>query len=202
MNKNLIKKIGIALVVYVVATFALCALEGQIIYSKVPARLPSLIVANDNNVYVFAEGTWTIEGGSDAFPIQTTSIRCTKSDKKCIVAQAYIGAQLSVDIDVNPILEWSDSQLVFVNDSSTCMTYYYTINWITKSGSGIRLKKKEATNDPACSIFAEEMRLTMKNGSEVWNEEVKRARPKILHSIIDVLLFWTSGSVSDISASS
>ena len=107
------KTVGKVLLAYVLVTLALTTVEGLIVDRKVPVHLPSRIISNYENRYVIAEGTWTIEGSSDAFPLQTTTIRCRKDRKECVVAQGVIESSLNVYLETDPILEWTDSQLVF-----------------------------------------------------------------------------------------
>ena len=61
--------------------------------------------------YVTARGTWVFEGGTkQAFPRQTTEIKCHRETKECQSAQAEIAFDmLTVQTESLPITSWTVS---------------------------------------------------------------------------------------------
>jgi len=136
---------------------------------RVPVSLPPLLSISESRGFVFATGTWTIEGDRPAFPLQTSRIECYQPEKKCRMATAEIGIgeMLHVETYEYPVVEWNATSVVFVEDAPICVRYEYTINWATQTASGIRTSKNISA--PACDVFRAELRLSLKNGFDVWH---------------------------------
>lgn len=188
--KKTILKIGVGLLIFIFLIGAVIFVDSAIIKDKVPVMLPSFSIHGDKD-FAFATGIFTIEGESEFFPLQTSLIRCSRFRKECIVAMGYISTIgdgiLNVELDVSPVIEWTDNHLIFANDSSICMSYHYTLDWSTKSVRGIRTKKPDMKNAEDCKGFKDEMRLTMKDGFDVWKDEEKKAEPLFFKLILDLL---------------
>ena len=194
MTKRLWVKVVAWVSIFIAFVVAVALIDGVIIDTKVPVSLPFFFVSNIEDAgLVQAQGSWTIEGGSDYYPLQTSTIRCDKRRKECITAQGYVSPGstplLNVDIDVSPVIEWTDNHLVYTNTSSKCMNYVYTLDWATKSGTGKRTKKPNMVSNDDCKKFDNELRLTLKDGFKIWRDETKKAEPKILKIILDVVFF-------------
>jgi len=115
--------------------------------------------------------------------------------KECIIATGFVDSSshrfLSVDLDVLPVIEWTDNHLVYTNEYPICMNYQYTLDWVTKSVTGIRLKKPEMKNKESCKEYKEELRLTLKDGYEVYEDEKEKASPPIIKGLLNLAFFWT-----------
>lgn len=53
-------------------------LSSGVVKDRVPVNLSRASVMAIGDSYVVAEGTWVIEGERQAFPLQTTTIKCEK----------------------------------------------------------------------------------------------------------------------------
>jgi hypothetical protein len=138
---------------------------------RVPVELPFAFYVESVEGYVQAGGTWTIEGDQQAFPLQTTEIDCWQPSRTCTSGTAQVSARdvLTVNIGRLPVIEWTDSHVVFVDESPTCVRYTYTINVATKSVTGVRQPKTVANGAGlGCDELKSELRLTMRSGFDVW----------------------------------
>lgn len=140
---------------------------------RVPISLsPGILVTGVGDSYVLANGTWVIEGQPQAFPLQTTEIRCERELRRCTSATAMVmlGKQLHVDISFHDVVSWEKSRVVFTDDSPSCVEYVYTIDLVTKVANGVR-RKRTTPAVPAisdCGTFEQELHLSLKSGfSEV-----------------------------------
>jgi len=154
----------------------------SIIEQRVPVSLPlSGHVLQLDNGYVRAEGTWTIEGDDHAFPLQTTVIECWPERRECTAATAEVSSlkMLNIIVETFPVVEWTRTTLVFVNDSPLCVRYVYTINLATKSVTGFRARRDQPVSSPIidCERLASELRLTMRSGFDVWRRLQDDATP-------------------------
>lgn len=195
MTLNIIKRIGIGLVLYVFSVAVLIFISESIAKDSAPASMGFLHI-NRIDDFVFANGTWVIEGNDGtANPIQTTKIQCDRVKIECITATASISTSSTNFLDVNlerqQIVNWSASSLTYI-DNYLCVHYRYTIDWVNKSATGIRKLKPEMIDNPECSFFTNELRLTLKDGFDVYKSVEEKARPKIISSILDLLLFWVA----------
>jgi hypothetical protein len=76
--------------------------------------------------FVAADGTWTIDGESHAFPLNMSDIRCIKDEKSCYAAEARLSDNyLVADLEFYKITNWDNSTLEFVTDA-TCVSYVYS----------------------------------------------------------------------------
>ncbi len=83
--------------------------------------------------YVGTLGTWKIEGGQQANPLQVDDIICLRGRGYCYDANADVDAHniLRVHQDIKPILKWDDTTIQF-SDDYLCVSYIYTIDRNTK----------------------------------------------------------------------
>lgn len=161
---------GVALALFM-AWIGTLSLTGAVIHSRVPVALSIFSdVLQIGPDQVKATGTWVIERSEQADPLQTTEIRCERTLRRCTSAAARVinGWQtlMQVEIDIYEISEWGASRIVFVDENPTCVRYVYTIDLLTKSVTGRRVKRenRSAADDPVCKALDSELRLTLKNG--------------------------------------
>jgi hypothetical protein len=161
---------GGILVALLLAWTAALLLAATVAKLRVPVTLPSMSIVRVDGL-VRVQGTWTIEGDSQASPLQTTEIDCWVESRTCQSATATISKSGRLDVLLKPlpVQQWTDSQIEFTDDSPLYVRYVYTINTATKSVSGIR-QRKHTERDQAfgCDQLEEEFRLTMRDGFDVW----------------------------------
>jgi len=122
--------------------------------------------------FVSATGTWVIEDTKQAFPRQTTEIKCYRDEKQCLSAQAEItfGDTLSLQTERMTITSWDANTIVYASTEPTCVTYVYTITRASERVTGQR-RPKQSANDH-CKQFLEQrvLNLTMRDGFQVWQQ--------------------------------
>ena len=64
---------------------------GGVVASRVPVSLRCGANAEQVGDYVFASGTWVIEGDKQTFPLQTTEMQCDCTLLRCLSATAQVG---------------------------------------------------------------------------------------------------------------
>lgn len=150
----------------------------SITHLRVPVNLPGMLVYATPG-YAVATGTWIIEGDRMANPLQTTKITCRKETMLCDSSTAEISdRRMMLNADRYEISEWTKTHVVFSDDSPLCVSYIYTLNWATKSVTGVRTKKKSLPpNTTDCNTLQSELRLTMKDGFRVSGELEREAMP-------------------------
>ena len=160
------------------------ALTGVVASSRVPVDLPPFSIYQHGDVAMLAQGTWVIEGHDQGNPLQTTKIFCEKERRTCTVAHAEVSISgsykfLNVDSRELPITEWGKGHVVFTDEGRGCERYIYTLDANTKSVTGVRRKREKAELiDPACkTLQSNELRMTLKNGTEVHSDLIKKATP-------------------------
>lgn len=149
---------------------------------KVPVSLYgySLFVDFWDRGYVSAEGTWVIENEKHAFPLNTSSITCSRETGFCTDSSARVQtgtgtASLNVEAETHQITKWDNDTLTYTTDTR-CVDYVYTINRATKQISGLR--KVNAKSDPeTCSGLENELRLRLTNGFDVYWKMQEEAFP-------------------------
>jgi hypothetical protein len=156
----------------IVLWLATVLIASAVVKSRVPVSLSAHgNVVSIRDVYASATGTWVIEGQQQAYPLQTTNIRCEKELRRCTsgTARVMAGDQLHVDLDVHDIVSWEKSRIVFVDDVPKCVQYIYTIDLITNVVNGIRRKRPDVAGDASdCAALDQELRLSLKGGFEQW----------------------------------
>ena len=193
-----IKKILIrtvyGLLIYIVTIIVLGYIGDLIVKINVPVHLPSFSIYESKD-FVSVEGTWVIEGDDQYSPLQTSKIKCDHFTNQCKEAQGSISPDdysfLKVELDTYDIVEWTDQHLTYVNNNPLCVFYRYTIDWSTKSVTGIRVKRKDKVNDKGCEGLKDELRITLKDGLEVYLKQDEKYTPKIISQLLHLLLFWT-----------
>ena len=121
--------------------------------------------------YVTATGTWVIEEAQQAFPSQTTEIKCYRDEKQCYSAQAEItfGETLAVQSERFPITTWDANTIVYTSTDPTCVTYVYTISRASERITGQRRPKKNV--EGTCDLLEQRVfNLTMRDGLQVWQQ--------------------------------
>jgi hypothetical protein len=169
--RSRILRYGAIAVGVLVLWIALLFLAGAVMQSRVPVNLPYFSgVTPIMDGYVKATGTWVIDGDQQGFPLQTTEISCERELKRCTsaTAEVMLGNQLTVHLDVYDIASWEKSRVVFVDDAPTCVSYVFTLDLASKSVAGVRRKKATEGGTPTdCAAFHKELRLYLRQGTEV-----------------------------------
>lgn len=181
MKRKLLIGLGVVFVGLLLFVVGI-AISIWMIQDRVPVTpLASLNVSGDKN-HAVATGTMVTEGERNAMPLQVSEIKCFAHSRECIIGTAMIvyGDKLYVAVDVSPIIEWSDSHVVF-GEIKDCVTNTYTLNWVTKSVTGIRVKNPNPPKWADCSMIqVEQLRSTLRDGLEVGRAERDRAQPAFI----------------------
>lgn len=138
--------------------------------------------------YVSASGTWTMENARQAFPIQTSKIRCIREEKSCTAAQAEIavGNMLHLETYDYDITKWDSTTILFRTDTD-CVEYVYTVDRSNRRLVGTRTKK--ANTGPDCTMVEDKpLRLTLVDGFDVWKNINKEVEAK--HVPLTVAGWW------------
>jgi hypothetical protein len=126
------------------------------IYPK-EVRLPSsTIYVDEGSSYVHAEGTWVFENDSQADPIQTSNIFCSKGTMVCEETVAVVGEEsrlLNLVTEKYQITKWTTDEIVAENDRPFCVSYTVTINLRKKEVHSFRRSKGKA--EKHCTGLAE-----------------------------------------------
>jgi hypothetical protein len=99
---------------------------------------PEVIKIGDT---ISVTGTWVRsgslgKGSALADPLQTSLIRCTKGEPRCIEARAYVtGKTLQVDEVEHDIYNWNSNAIV-LRDESLCASEVFTIDLNTNAVTG------------------------------------------------------------------
>lgn len=136
--------------------------------------------------YVTAVGTWVFEDDTkQAFPRQTSEIKCYRETKECQSAQAEIAMEmLTVQTERFPIKSWDNESIVYVSSDPLCVVYTYTISRSTKRVSGKREPKASSSAEPSCASFEKRtFYLSLRDGFSVW-QQLKAEDQKVLIPIL------------------
>lgn len=182
LKRKILKWGGLLFAIFLVWIGSLF-LADTIIKLRVPVSLPPKNISFTSD-YVAIRGTWVIEGEKPAFPLQTIEVNCFKSLHTCFsaTAQVMFGNLLTATTEQYEVIEWNNYRLIYVNDSPLCVQYFYTIDNITKSANGVRIKKKNTTTD--CSDLQNELRLSLEDGFKIHKDLEDKAAPWFLHSAL------------------
>jgi hypothetical protein len=135
---------------------------------------------------VHVTGTWSIVGDVQAQPVQHTSIKCYKFEKKCYAATAIQGAQelgggyISAEVEVYEIERWDNSEIVTKPYDYFCTRYVYRINRLQKSVTGTR--STISTGGECKALDRNELTLKMVDGGEV----ARQLRGKQYRGLLDL----------------
>lgn len=94
-----------------------------------------------NDGWVAASGTWELEGGALAAPVNHVEITCRREDAVCIEARAELftrGNILGVATDRRPIVSWTPDTITTCNETS-CGGYVMTINRLSESVTALEV---------------------------------------------------------------
>jgi hypothetical protein len=143
--------------------------------------------------YVTAVGTWVFEDDTkQAFPRQTTEIKCYREAKECQSAQAEIAMEmLTVQTERFPITSWDNESIVYVSNGPLCVAYTYTISRSTKRVSGKREPKASLSADPSCASFEKRtFYLSLRDGFSVWQQLEAEDQKVVLPILYGSLGAW------------
>lgn len=141
--------------------------------------------------FVSATGTWVIEDSRQAFPRQTTEIKCYRDEKECLSAQAEItfSDTLSLQTERMKITSWDANTIVYASTEPTCVTYVYTITRASQRVTGQRRPKQAAGEN--CQFLEQRVfNLTMRDGLQVWQELQREVAAKIYPFMWAALGVW------------
>ncbi len=208
---RLLKSIGWAILFVVmglIGTLAILAGATFLIATQRPISLPpGVFVYTDawDRGYVYASGTLTMENSRQAFPIQTSKIKCVREEKSCTNAQAEIafGKMLHLETYNYDITKWDNTTILFRTDNE-CVEYIYTIDRSNKRLVGTRTKKASIGSD--CTMVEDRpLRLSLVDGFGVWsnlNEEVEAKYHPFMWMAVGVwwlvlglMMFWRRRTV-------
>jgi hypothetical protein len=111
---------GRGLTVVVVAVLATGLVTGacDFRFSRLPDVYLPLLEVNIRSWehgYVQAKGTWTLEGHSMGWPLQTTTIECHRARRVCLAATAIYDfgetKMFTVDLETFPIQQWDAREI-------------------------------------------------------------------------------------------
>jgi hypothetical protein len=143
---------------------------------------------------VSASGTWVIENGHIANPLQISDLTCRRDEERCTSKTAYLfeGRMLAQREDRYKIVRWASDTVIFADDDVPCFSLTYTISRATKQIVGIRSPKAAAFN--TCQgVGQEPMRLVLTDSTKVWlklQQEVRSSTNPILWSATAVWGFF------------
>ena len=144
-------------------------------------NLPRLAIDIDawDDGYVSAEGTWALQGEEQAWPEQTSRIRCLRNHGICLETTAIVESSLfgtaerslSVDLVIYQIERWDNVELVTKPyRGAYCVQQVRRISRIQKSVTGIR---STVSTDDLCQGMAEKY-LVLVDGLELSQELQKK----------------------------
>lgn len=158
---------------------------------EVPVSLP-LFSFDQRGDWFSAQGTWIIEGKSQAFPLQTTKIVCDRRTMECIHVQAeiikYSGASLHVDYSRHEIQSWDDQRITY-RAAALCVGYVYSVDFATKSVTGIRQPVEKPSVGFCGNIDKSDLRIRLEDGVTVAVEQSRKATPRLGRAAL-ALLGW------------
>lgn len=140
--------------------------------------------------FVSATGTWVIEDTKQAFPRQTTEIKCYRDEKECLSAQAEItfGDTLSLQTERMTITSWDANTIVYASTEPACVTYVYTITRASQRVTGQRRPKP--TGDTCKMLEQRVLNLTMRDGFQVWQQLQNEVAAKTYPFMSATLGLW------------
>lgn len=127
-----------------------------------------------NNGIVKAEGTWFIKGEKQEYPLQVSTINCLL-ERGCTGSTAIVmNGMLHSFIDYYKILEWDETHVSIVNDSSMCVDYIYNINFPQRKATGMRVLKNKSAS---CAGIKPVLHIELRNGIDA-QEQYKEDKEK------------------------
>jgi hypothetical protein len=128
--------------------------------------------------YVLAQGTWVIAGEAQAWPEQTSTLKCDRALGTCSEATAVVSRGearvLSVDLDTYEIERWDQQEIVTKPLERGCARYVRRFNRVQQSVSGIR---STISRQGSCaSVDNGDKFLVLTNGIEVYSQIVAKHR--------------------------
>jgi hypothetical protein len=185
------KKLFVAFcAVATVAAILLCVTTILNLYvdTKVPVSLsPFKDVTKGGDDFVTVAGTWTrtdLTGDTIANPLQASKIECSKQERKCVEAKAYVSGDLMLsDLSEYNIRSWTADSIVFEDDEE-CSATVYTIDLNTNTVSGAGHLTNQDTISCRMNFNSKEnWSFLLTNGFNVYWEQRKNARPMLLRVI-------------------
>jgi hypothetical protein len=146
---------------------------------------------------VYADGTWTIDGGEHAYPINMSRIVCSKQDRYCYSSEARLTPNnyLDAELEFYKITKWDDATLEFIQDDEVCVSYVYVISRSTQKLIGRRVAKKATDNSLCKHVLSPDMKLSFVDGwnvvTKLQTERAPNAQSIVLATLWTVfILIW------------
>jgi len=137
---------------------------------------PKLAEATVSPWYVSIEGAWEPDNPTEknklVFDVnridcfRTGGIDLVGTDSFCIIADATTALRmLSVDINLWKVVEWSETELIMVNDSA-CLSSQTTIDLTSKTAIALDIKKPDAKNFDSCNVLPDRQTYYLSNRTD------------------------------------
>lgn len=163
--------------------------DAEIIGRK-PLYLSSFLIHLDSwKEYVYAQGSFVIDGIDQGIPEQTSKISCFRRWNHCIESVASIVEDLlSVDTILFEVERWDEYEIVSKpNDTSFCTRYTLRVHRLQKA---VFKQRSTKTNEGPCEgIMTEDLPMKLVSGFEVRRELDKKYSEKVQKIIRCDLLF-------------
>lgn len=143
--------------------------------------------------YVSAVGTWVFEDDTkQAFPRQTTDIKCYRETKECQSAQAEIAMDmLTAQTEHFPITSWDSQSITYVSNDPLCVSFTYTISRSTNRVTGQRQPRPSSSTEPSCASFEKRtFNLSLRDGFLVWQQLQAEDERVVLPIMYAALGMW------------
>jgi hypothetical protein len=137
-----------------------------------------------------SSGTWAIDGGPNAAPLNVAEISCLKEQRTCYVASAsaeeVFGSNwLDVTLSDFNITRWDDTSIEY-QAKSLCLTGKFVIDRVTEKVSGRRTRTPGAPE--RCANLNQDLRLSFVSGLDVAMRLKKERAPKT-ETVVAITIF-------------
>ena len=97
----------------------------------------------DSDELIEAQGTWMLLDETSAWPNQTTTITCEKTERRCYEASAVLAKVLLFPVSISPLRveRWSDNEIRLSGNDGACWEMLYTLDIVTRTVSGFGKRK-------------------------------------------------------------
>ncbi|MEZ5817175.1 MAG: hypothetical protein R3D44_08850 [Hyphomicrobiaceae bacterium] len=110
-------------------------------------------------------GTWKLDEAELGYPIQSTTIRCIRSNNVCIEATAVIpegSLLMPVSLEFLSIDKWDSDSLIFRGRDGQCFDMVYSAAFATKSVTGLAQLRRDRSE--VCGAAIETNRKKARRG--------------------------------------
>lgn len=142
--------------------------------------------------YAAASGSWMMLNDRSAHPIQTSKIWCVKEQSVCYEALAKIvdNRYITSEFYSRDIASWSDKSISFIDKSSTCAVYHYTLDRHVSQVTARRTTVKSGS--AGCGDIRDNLDMVLGDGFTVWKQERDRRTPwTLIGFVVAIILLAT-----------